>query len=59
MDLDGRNHRRVLAGVGSAILFDFHYRKEEIYWANKNTGVIYKTSVMGANKQVNNTCRVH
>uniref|UniRef100_A0A8D3CZ80 Epidermal growth factor n=1 Tax=Scophthalmus maximus TaxID=52904 RepID=A0A8D3CZ80_SCOMX len=44
MDLDGKNQRRLLAGVGSSILFDFHFREEGVYWADKRTGVIYKNS---------------
>uniref|UniRef100_A0A8D3C9F9 Epidermal growth factor n=1 Tax=Scophthalmus maximus TaxID=52904 RepID=A0A8D3C9F9_SCOMX len=51
MDLDGKNQRRLLAGVGSSILFDFHFREEGVYWADKRTGVIYKASVRGAHKQ--------
>ncbi|XP_038125007.1 pro-epidermal growth factor [Cyprinodon tularosa] len=51
MDLDGKNHRRLGAGVGSSILLDFHYREERIYWADRRTGVIYKASVRGAQRQ--------
>ncbi|XP_040904286.1 pro-epidermal growth factor [Toxotes jaculatrix] len=51
MDLDGKNQRRVVAGVGSSILLDFHFREEGVYWADKHTGVIYKASVRGAQKQ--------
>lgn len=52
MDLDGKNQRRIVAGAGSSILIDFHYREEGVYWADKHTGVIYKASVRGAQKQV-------
>ncbi|KAM9740510.1 pro-epidermal growth factor isoform 2-T2 [Menidia menidia] len=51
MGLDGRNHRRLVAGVGSSILLDFHFKEERIYWADKRTGVIYKASVKGAHRQ--------
>ncbi|KAM8909337.1 pro-epidermal growth factor isoform 2-T2 [Spinachia spinachia] len=51
MDLDGKNQRRLVAGVGSSILLDFHFREETVYWADKHTGVIYKASVRGANRQ--------
>ncbi|XP_071313320.1 pro-epidermal growth factor [Trachinotus anak] len=51
MDLDGKNQRRLVAGVGSSILLDFHFREEGVYWADKHTGVIYKASVRGAHKQ--------
>ncbi|XP_023253754.1 pro-epidermal growth factor [Seriola lalandi dorsalis] len=51
LDLDGRNQRRLVAGVGSSILLDFHFRQEGVYWADKHTGVIYKASVRGAHKQ--------
>uniref|UniRef100_A0A3Q3MM30 Epidermal growth factor n=1 Tax=Mastacembelus armatus TaxID=205130 RepID=A0A3Q3MM30_9TELE len=42
IDLDGKNHRRLVAGAGSSILLDFHFREEKIYWADKHTGMIYK-----------------
>ncbi|KAM3866980.1 pro-epidermal growth factor [Diretmus argenteus] len=51
MDLDGRNQRRLVSGVGSSILLDFHFREEEIYWADKHSGVIYKASVGGMQRQ--------
>nr|XP_019936270.1 PREDICTED: pro-epidermal growth factor [Paralichthys olivaceus] len=51
MNLDGKHQRILLAGVGRSILFDFHFREEGIYWANKHTGVIYKASVREAQKQ--------
>ncbi|XP_031722719.1 pro-epidermal growth factor [Anarrhichthys ocellatus] len=51
MDLDGKNQRRLVAGVGSSILLDFHFREERVYWADKHTGVIYKASVKGAHRQ--------
>uniref|UniRef100_A0A671YI11 Epidermal growth factor n=1 Tax=Sparus aurata TaxID=8175 RepID=A0A671YI11_SPAAU len=37
MDLDGKNQRRLVAGVGSSILLDFHFREERVYWADKHT----------------------
>lgn len=52
MDLDGKNQRRLVAGVGSSILLDFHFREERVYWADKHTGVIYKASVKGVHRQV-------
>uniref|UniRef100_A0A665VMP8 Epidermal growth factor n=1 Tax=Echeneis naucrates TaxID=173247 RepID=A0A665VMP8_ECHNA len=51
MDLDGKNQRRLVAGVGSSILLEFHFREEEIYWADKHSGIIYKASVRGAQKK--------
>ncbi|KAM9849644.1 pro-epidermal growth factor [Aulostomus maculatus] len=51
MDLDGKNQRRLVSGVGSSILLDFHYREESIYWADKHTGGIYKKSMRGAHRQ--------
>ncbi|XP_040031124.2 pro-epidermal growth factor isoform X1 [Gasterosteus aculeatus] len=51
MDLGGKNQRRLVAGVGSSILLDFHLREETVYWADKHTGVIHKASVRGANRQ--------
>ncbi|XP_034739439.1 pro-epidermal growth factor [Etheostoma cragini] len=51
MDLDGTNQRRLVAGVGSSILLDFHFREESVYWADKHTGVIYKASVRGVHRQ--------
>uniref|UniRef100_A0A8C2X8Q0 Epidermal growth factor n=1 Tax=Cyclopterus lumpus TaxID=8103 RepID=A0A8C2X8Q0_CYCLU len=51
MDLDGKNQRRLVAGVGSSMLLDFHFREERVYWADKHTGVIYKASVRGAHRQ--------
>ncbi|KAM9356664.1 pro-epidermal growth factor [Symphorus nematophorus] len=51
MDLDGKNQRRLLAGVGGSILLDFHFREERIYWADRHTGVIYKASVRGAHRR--------
>ncbi|XP_032383448.1 pro-epidermal growth factor [Etheostoma spectabile] len=51
MDLDGTNQRRLVAGVGSSILLDFHFREERVYWADKHTGVIYKASVRGVHRQ--------
>ncbi|XP_029020457.1 pro-epidermal growth factor isoform X2 [Betta splendens] len=51
MDLDGRNQRRLVGGVGSSILLDFHFQEERIYWADKHTGIIYKAAVRGAHRQ--------
>uniref|UniRef100_A0A3Q3MF57 Epidermal growth factor n=1 Tax=Mastacembelus armatus TaxID=205130 RepID=A0A3Q3MF57_9TELE len=51
IDLDGKNHRRLVAGAGSSILLDFHFREEKIYWADKHTGMIYKASVRAAHRQ--------
>uniref|UniRef100_A0A4W6F6W9 Epidermal growth factor n=1 Tax=Lates calcarifer TaxID=8187 RepID=A0A4W6F6W9_LATCA len=51
LDLDGKNQRRLVAGVGSSILLDFHFREEGVYWADKHTGVIYKATLRGAHKQ--------
>ncbi|XP_067454429.1 pro-epidermal growth factor [Thunnus thynnus] len=51
MDLDGKNQRRLVAGVGSSILLDFHFREEKVYWADKRTGVIYTASVRGVHRQ--------
>ncbi|KAM4732701.1 pro-epidermal growth factor [Anableps anableps] len=51
MGLDGKNHRRLAAAMGSSILLDFHFREERLYWADRRTGVIYKASVQGAHRQ--------
>ncbi|XP_053179658.1 pro-epidermal growth factor [Scomber japonicus] len=51
MDLDGKNQKRLVAGVGSSILLDFHFREERVYWADKNTGIIYKASVRRVHRQ--------
>ncbi|XP_057705328.1 pro-epidermal growth factor [Corythoichthys intestinalis] len=51
MDLDGKNHRRLVSGVASSMLLDFHFRDERIYWVDKHAGIIYKSSVRGAHKQ--------
>ncbi|KAK5896718.1 hypothetical protein CesoFtcFv8_009848 [Champsocephalus esox] len=51
MDLDGKNQRRILAGVGRPILLDFHYREERVYWADRHSGVMYKASAGGAHRQ--------
>ncbi|KAM6923420.1 pro-epidermal growth factor [Xenentodon cancila] len=51
MGLDGKNHRRLVAGVGSSILLDFHFKEERVYWANRRRGVIYKASVKGTRRQ--------
>uniref|UniRef100_A0A672HRA5 Epidermal growth factor n=1 Tax=Salarias fasciatus TaxID=181472 RepID=A0A672HRA5_SALFA len=52
LGLDGKNHRRLVASVGSSVLLDFHFREERLYWADTHTGVIYKASVRGAHRQV-------
>lgn len=54
MDLDGNNQRRLVAGVGRSIFLDFHFRDDTIYWADKQTGVIYKAGVREAQRQVIN-----
>ncbi|KAM9376182.1 pro-epidermal growth factor [Pholidichthys leucotaenia] len=51
MGLDGKKHRRLISGVGSSILLDFHFREERVYWADKHTGIIYKASVKGAHRK--------
>uniref|UniRef100_A0AAY5KCG9 EGF-like domain-containing protein n=1 Tax=Esox lucius TaxID=8010 RepID=A0AAY5KCG9_ESOLU len=51
MDLDGRNQRRIVAGVGNSILLDFHYIEKRVYWVNTKTGVIYKTAMNGTKTQ--------
>uniref|UniRef100_A0A3Q1BPG7 EGF-like domain-containing protein n=1 Tax=Amphiprion ocellaris TaxID=80972 RepID=A0A3Q1BPG7_AMPOC len=35
MGLDGKHHRRLVTGVGSSILLDFHFKEERVYWADK------------------------
>lgn len=54
MDLDGKNQRRLMAGVGRSIFLDFHFRDYTIYWADKQSGVIYKAAVREAQRQVIN-----
>lgn len=54
MGLDGKNQRRLVAGVGRSIFLDFHFRDDTIYWADKQTGVIYKAAVRNAQRQVIN-----
>lgn len=54
MGLDGKNQRRLVAGVGRSIFLDFHFRDDTIYWADKQTGVIYKAAVRDAQRQVIN-----
>lgn len=54
MGLDGKNQRRLVAGVGRSIFLDFHFRDGTIYWADKKTGVIYKAAVRDAQRQVIN-----
>ncbi|XP_035767039.1 pro-epidermal growth factor [Neolamprologus brichardi] len=51
MGLNGKNHRRLVPGVGSSILLDFHFKEQRVYWVDRHTGVIYKASVKGAHKQ--------
>ncbi|XP_056898300.1 pro-epidermal growth factor isoform X2 [Takifugu flavidus] len=51
MGLDGKNQRRLVAGVGRSIFLDFHFRDDTIYWADKQTGVIYKAAVRDAQRQ--------
>ncbi|XP_077434714.1 pro-epidermal growth factor [Vanacampus margaritifer] len=51
MGLDGKNQRRLVAGVASSILLDFHFSEEQIYWADKHAGIIYKSSVRGLLRQ--------
>ncbi|XP_054648859.1 pro-epidermal growth factor [Dunckerocampus dactyliophorus] len=51
MDLDGKNHRRLVSGVATSILLDVHFREETLYWADKHTGIIYKSSVRGVHRQ--------
>ncbi|XP_072291301.1 pro-epidermal growth factor [Eucyclogobius newberryi] len=50
MGLDGTRQRRLVAGVGTSIFIDFDYREESVYWADRQTGVIYKATI-GAHKQ--------
>lgn len=52
MDLDGRHRRRLVAGVGNSVLLDFHYKERTVYWADINTGVIYKATTDGTQRQV-------
>uniref|UniRef100_A0AAQ5X4I0 EGF-like domain-containing protein n=1 Tax=Amphiprion ocellaris TaxID=80972 RepID=A0AAQ5X4I0_AMPOC len=51
MGLDGKHHRRLVTGVGSSILLDFHFKEERVYWADKRNGVIYKASVKERQRQ--------
>ncbi|XP_008277701.1 pro-epidermal growth factor [Stegastes partitus] len=51
MGLDGKHHRRLVVGVGSSILLDFHFKEGRVYWADKQTGVIYKASVKEGHRQ--------
>lgn len=43
-----------MAGVGRSIFLDFHFRDYTIYWADKQTGIIYKAAVREAQRQVIN-----
>ncbi|XP_061747755.1 pro-epidermal growth factor [Nerophis ophidion] len=51
MDLDGKNHRRLLSKVATTILLDFHFREETLYWADKHKGIIYKSPLRGVHRQ--------
>ncbi|XP_076005374.1 pro-epidermal growth factor [Genypterus blacodes] len=51
IDLDGKHQRRLVAGVGSSVLLDFHFGEGRVYWADRHAGVIYKASVSGAHRQ--------
>ncbi|KAM6953133.1 pro-epidermal growth factor [Aplochiton taeniatus] len=51
VDLDGRNQRRLVVGVGASILLDFHFREGRVYWADKSTGVIYNAFMGGTLRQ--------
>lgn len=53
MDLDGKNQRRIVAGVGRSIFLDFHFRDNTVYWADKKTGVIYKAAVREQRQVIN------
>uniref|UniRef100_A0A3Q1I1W3 Epidermal growth factor n=1 Tax=Acanthochromis polyacanthus TaxID=80966 RepID=A0A3Q1I1W3_9TELE len=41
MGLDGKRHRRLVTGVGTSILLDFHFKEERVYWADKHTGKLH------------------
>ncbi|XP_077465914.1 pro-epidermal growth factor [Stigmatopora argus] len=51
MDLDGKNQRRIVSGVASSILLNFDFSDERIYWVDKHTGIIYRSSVRGEHRQ--------
>nr|XP_057914097.1 pro-epidermal growth factor [Doryrhamphus excisus] len=52
MDLDGKNHRSLISGVATSILLDVHFREETLYWADKPTGIIYKSSMRGVHREI-------
>uniref|UniRef100_A0A3P8PEI8 EGF-like domain-containing protein n=1 Tax=Astatotilapia calliptera TaxID=8154 RepID=A0A3P8PEI8_ASTCA len=41
MGLNGKNHRRLVPGVGSSILLDFHFKEQRVYWVDRHTGKLY------------------
>ncbi|XP_030650137.1 pro-epidermal growth factor [Chanos chanos] len=51
MNLDGREQRRVVLGVGPSLLLDYHLAEERVYWAEQSTGVISRARLDGTLRQ--------
>ncbi|XP_074131523.1 pro-epidermal growth factor isoform X3 [Sminthopsis crassicaudata] len=50
-DMEGTNHKQVVANAGITVLMDFHYRKETIYWVDLERGFLQKVFLNGTKKE--------
>ncbi|XP_026869997.2 pro-epidermal growth factor isoform X2 [Electrophorus electricus] len=51
MSLGGGEQERILSGVGSSVLLDFHSREGCLYWVNTHTGVLSRAHLGGTHRQ--------
>nr|XP_055034923.1 pro-epidermal growth factor [Misgurnus anguillicaudatus] len=51
MNLDGRDQRKILSGVGRSILLDFHLGEGTVFWADIHAGLINRAGLDGTHRQ--------
>lgn len=52
MNLDGKDQRRIVSGVGRSIFLDFHLGEGTMFWADTHAGLINRAGLDGTNRQV-------
>ncbi|KAA0709466.1 Pro-epidermal growth factor [Triplophysa tibetana] len=51
MNLDGKDQRRIVSGMGRSIFLDFHLGEGTVFWADTHAGLINRAGLDGTNRQ--------
>ncbi|KAI7801842.1 putative pro-epidermal growth factor, partial [Triplophysa rosa] len=52
MNLDGKDQRRIVSGVGRSVLLDFHLSEGTVFWADTHAGLINRAGLDGTNQKL-------